>query len=97
MPDLISLDLATLLLFTMPGFFFLRALGYKTSSDLTYFMYSMFWGILLMVFVYKLLFSIERLGPLIENPYAGAVIFSVVAGLVGLTIRMCKPNFLSRF
>lgn len=97
MTDLISLDLATLLLFTMPGFFFLRAMGYKTSSDLTYFMYSMFWGIFLMVFVYKFLFSIEKLGPLVENPYAGAIIFSMVAGLVGLSLRSLKPRFLSSF
>ncbi len=92
MTDVISLDLATLLLFTMPGFFFLRALGYKTSSDLTYFMYSMFWGIILMVFVYKFIFSIEKLSPLLENPYAGAVVLSTAAGLLGITIRMCKPS-----
>lgn len=93
MTDLISLDLATLLLFTMPGFFFLRAMGYKTSSDLTYFMYSMFWGILLMVFVYRYLLSIEKLGQLIENPYAGAMIFSILAWLVGIGLRMLKPRF----
>jgi hypothetical protein len=97
MTDLISLDLATLLLFTMPGFFFLRAMGYKTSSDLTYFMYSMFWGILLMVFIYRYLLSIEKLAQLVENPYAGAVIFSMLAGLVGLGIRSLKPRFLSNF
>lgn len=97
MTDLISLDLATLLLFTMPGFFFLRGMGYKSTSDLAYFMYSMFWGILLMVFVYRYLLSIERLAQLIENPYAGAVIFSMVAGMVGVFIRSIKPKFLDHF
>jgi hypothetical protein len=50
-----------------------------------------------MVFVYKFLFSIEKLGPLVENPYAGAIIFSMVAGLVGLSLRSLKPRFLSNF
>lgn len=97
MTDLISLDLITLLLFTMPGFFFLQATGYKTSSDLTYFMYSMFWGILLMVFVYKYLLSIEEVEKLVKDPYAGAIVFSLFAGFIGFCIRFLKTSFLSRF
>lgn len=93
MTEIFSVDLANVLLFTMPGFFFLRAMGYKTESDLTYFMYSMFWGILFMVFVYKLILPLERIVPLIDNPYAGAIIFSLLAWAVGTGLRMIKPRF----
>lgn len=93
MPEFFISDLVNLLLFTMPGFFFLRALGYKTESDFAYFMYSMFWGVLLMVFAYNKFFSLEKMVPMIENPYAGAVIFSILAGCIGIAIRMLKPRF----
>lgn len=88
-----SLDLVNLLLFTMPGFFFLRAIGYKTNSDLTYFMYSMFWGVLLMAFVYNTIFTIDKIEPLVESPYSGAIIFSIIAWLIGKFLRTIKLKF----
>ena len=87
-----SLDLVNLLLFTMPGFFFLRWIGYKTESDLAYFMYSMFWGILLMGFVYKVILPMGKFDPLVENPYTGAIVFSLIAWLMGLLLHILKPK-----
>lgn len=97
MPDLLTIDLANILLFTMPGFFFLRALGYKSNSDLAYFVYSMFWGILLMIFMYKLVLPINRLSELVDNPYAGAVILSILAMMIGFGLRLLRPKFLNKF
>jgi len=91
MPETVSVDLVNLLLFTMPGFFFLRGVSYKSNSDLTYFVYSMFWGILLMMLFYGLL-PAERFIPLLENPYAGAVILSILSGLLGIVIRSIKEK-----
>ncbi len=90
MPETFSLDLANLLLFTMPGFIFLRASGYESKSDLAYFMYSMFWGIVLMLFYYNKILSLDKIAPLLNDPYAGAVIFSVLAGVVGLLLRVVR-------
>lgn len=91
MPDPLSIDLVTLLLFTMPGFFFVRAFSQKEKSDFEYLMLSMFWGILLIIFFYKIL-PAEKFGPLLANPHAGAVVFSVVAMALGLFLKSITPR-----
>ena len=91
-----SLNLFTLLLFTMPGFFFLRGMGYKTDSDFIYLVYSMFWGILMMALLYNRIFPLEQLNPLLQDPYAGAIVFSIVAWLLGRLLKflsLVRPRF----
>jgi len=56
-------------------------------------MFSMFWGIvLMMVFIYKISF-LKWMTPLLNNPYAGAVVFSIFAYALGLMIKWIKPKF----
>jgi hypothetical protein len=78
----------------MPGFFFVRTFSKTRKSDFEYLMFSMFWGILLMVLFYKIL-PVTKFTPLLNNPYAGAVIFSVLAYLLSITINLIK-SFLRR-
>ncbi len=94
MPEVFSLDLINLLLFTMPGFFFLRAFGYDSKSDFAYFMYSMFWGFLLVVLFYGI-WPIDKLLPLLpllENPYVGALTFSTIFYVFGMFLRYVKHD-----
>jgi hypothetical protein len=76
-----------LLILIMPGFFFLKFFGIKKRSNFEYTILSLFWGILLMVFYYYV-FPTERLVSLVQNPYAGAVVFSISAVLLAFLIRL---------
>jgi hypothetical protein len=93
MNDVFSPDLVHFFLITMPGFFFLLGFGYKAKSDFAFFMLSVFWGIILMGVVYNLIFSAERMVPLLNNIYAGSLTFSVVAYFAGLGIKALRPRF----
>lgn len=86
--EALSIDLAALLLFAMPGFFFLRGLGYKTQSDLLFFMKSMFIGILLAFFVYDKVISEEFLPDLLKDPVLGAAVLTPTAWLIGVGLRL---------
>lgn len=88
----ISIDLVTLLLFAMPGFFLILGFGVKQESDFKYLMLSMFWGILIVV-VFSKIFPNQKFDSLLGNPYAGAVIFSASAYFVGLGGREITPSF----
>lgn len=85
----ISIDLVNLLIFTMPGFFFVRAFSKKQKTDFEYLMLSMFWGILLLIVIYNIL-PTERFIPLFGNPYAGAIVFSILGYLLGIVINLVK-------
>lgn len=87
-----EVDIASLLLFTMPGFYLLWSFGYRAKSDFVFFMFSMFWGIALMVFFYKLS-SVNWITPLLNNLYAGAVVFSIFAYVLGWVVKRIKPKF----
>ena len=80
-PDL-PIDLVHILVFMMPGFFFVRAFSIKEKSGFEYSMLSMFWGIVLIALFYEI-FPIDGFLPLLENPYAGAVSFSILAWVLG--------------
>lgn len=88
-PENIPIDLINLLIFTMPGFFFVRAFSKKVRTDFEYLMLSMFWGILIMILFYNILPG-TRFIPLLDNPYAGALIFSILSYMLGFLIKFAK-------
>ncbi|MCX6702191.1 MAG: hypothetical protein NTX96_03300 [Candidatus Zambryskibacteria bacterium] len=90
----IPLDLFNLLLFTMPGFFFVWAFSKNKKTDFEYLMFSMFWGILLMTLFYHVL-PTEKFTPLLQNPYAGAVSLLITAMVIGSIPKIIK--FLKSF
>lgn len=90
--DNIPVDLFNLLIFTMPGFFFVRAFSNKQRSDFEYLMFSMFWGILLLVFFYHIL-PIEKFTPILQNPYSGAIALSMCGYVLGWAIKFFKSMF----
>jgi hypothetical protein len=82
--DIIPIDPIIFLIFAMPGFFFLKVLGIKFNSQFDQMMLSLFWGGLLMVLYYRFI-PIEKFNSFIENPYSGAIIFSLITiGMVFL-------------
>lgn len=92
MPQNISIDLVTLLLFTMPGFFLIWGFKPNKKSDFEYFIFSMFWGIIIMVLFYQII-PTTSLIPLLNNPLAGAIIFSLLAYEIGFLGRKIKSKF----
>ena len=86
----IPIDITTLLIFVMPGFFLVRAISDKKRGDFEYLMLSMFWGIILMAIYYKI-YPQDKMLVYLNNPYAGAIIFSISAWAFGwLTKRIAK-------
>jgi hypothetical protein len=81
-----SLDLIIFLIFAMPGFLFLKMFGVKNRTNFEYTVLSLFWGILL-VTLYYYIFPIERFNLFIQNPFAGAIIFSIFSILFALLIK----------
>ncbi len=75
--DIIPIDPVIFLIFVIPGFFFLKTLGIKCNSQFDHFVLSFFWGVLLIVLYYKVI-PIEKFNSIIENPYSGAIIFSLL-------------------
>lgn len=88
----ISIDLATLLIFTMPGFFFVWAHGKKKNSDFEYFMFSMFWGVVLYWIFYRW-FPVGNYIHTLQNPLAGAIAFSFCALVLGSLLKKLTRPF----
>ena len=88
--ETLSIDLVTLLVFTMPGFFFVWAYGKRRATEYEYFMFSMFWGVVL----YWVFYHWIPLGgyvPALKNPLAG-VAFSVIAVILGVLLgKLAQP------
>lgn len=77
-----------LLIFTIPGFFLVwsyKDFGKSNKiSDFEYLMFSLFWG-LFMVAIFSSLVKKETIFPLLQNPYAGAITFSLLGIIIGWT------------
>jgi hypothetical protein len=90
MIEQIPLDIVNLLIFTVPGFFLVRS--YKGASaarkytDFEYLALSLFWGIIFLA-IFSKFFPSEKFNLLIDNPYAGAVAFSVIAMVLGFCAK----------
>ncbi len=85
--DIIPIDPVIFLIFVIPGFFFLKTLGIKCNSQFDHFVLSFFWGALLIVFYYKVI-PIEKFNSIIENPYSGAIIFSLITIAIVFSVRV---------
>ena len=89
--ETLSIDLVTLLVFTMPGFFFVWAYGKRHATEYEYFMFSMFWGVILYWTFYHWL-PLGTYVPLLKNPLVGAVAFSVIAITMGALLgKLTQP------
>jgi hypothetical protein len=89
--ETLSLDLVTLLVFTMPGFFFVWAHGRRKATDYEYFMFSMFWGIILYWIFYRWI-PLGVYIPILKDPLAGAIAFSFLALILGgLVSKLTRP------
>ena len=86
-----------LLLFVMPGFFFLKGYGYKSESGHDYLMMSIFWGFLLLAFIYAI-FPDTILEGNNESIFASIMAYSVIGWPFGKTAKYAtdtmKPAWL---
>ena len=83
----IPIDLFNLLIFIMPGFFFLKFFSNKKRSGFEYMILSLFWGIILVVLYYYIL-PTDKFMALIENPYAAGIAFSLFSVILALSIKI---------
>ena len=81
-------SLLNLFIFSMPGFFFLKIIGYENKSDYQYFMISTGTGVL--IFAFLELVPAEILTIEIENIYAGGAILSALAISAAAGIRIAN-------
>ena len=80
------IDLLTLLMFTVPGYFvvwsFHKANKSEPKSDFERLIFSVFWGVV-MLCSYPLLTTAEQLKQLLGNPFATMMVFSFLGVMVG--------------
>jgi ABC-type spermidine/putrescine transport system permease subunit I len=100
LPNDISLDLYHLLIFVLPGFFFFKILFSKRRSDFEIGIYSLFWGICL-YFLYSHILPKDKFDYLLQNPYLGAIVFSVAsavfATIIGLSFNYFRRKLNDRW
>lgn len=84
--ETLSIDLVTLLVFTMPGFFFVLPHRKKKDSDFEYFMFSMFWGVVLYWVFYHWI-PLGNYVSALQDPLVGAMTFSIIAFVLGVVIE----------
>jgi uncharacterized YccA/Bax inhibitor family protein len=85
--DIISIDPVIFLIFVLPGFFFLKTIGIKCNSEFEHMILSFFWGVLLITLYYKFI-PIEKFNSFIENPYLGAIIFSLLTIAIVFLLKL---------
>ena len=94
-----TINLIHVLIIVLPGFFLLKGYGYKPKSIFEHLMLSTFWGIFVFMLMEVLhiyvLDAAKDLQDLIEQPYAGAIIFSIGGLTVGWIARKIaqSPKF----
>lgn len=81
------IELFVLLIFTMPGFFLIKIFSKKSRSGFEHSILSLFSGILLMTLYYYILPN-DKFNILIQNPIAGAIIFSIITILFATVVKI---------
>lgn len=95
-----TIDIFHLFLFVIPGFITVWSFRYfsesKKSGDFEYFALSVFWGLVMLV-VYEMIFTKEQISQLIGNPYAAALVFSLLSPFFGFFgSALSKTNWFQR-
>lgn len=87
-------SLITLIIFGIPGYFFLRTYGFTAKNDLMLAVYSIMWGTILMLIFYYAL-PLKGLPVFIRNPYVGSLLVSVLALGIGKIAKRVVPKLRS--
>lgn len=86
--DTFPIETFHLLIFTIPGFFIIwsyrKVRGGNAISDFEYLMFSLFWGLILLI-VYASIVDQVTISTVLKNPYATAVSFSLLGSAAGWT------------
>jgi len=85
--EIFNLDLVAILIFIMPGYFFIAFSGLKINPGFPLAVNSLFFGILL-TFVMNYFYPVEKYAQLLNNPLAGAVVLSLWGMVLGFGVRL---------
>ena len=92
MTCMIDVNLFYLLIFSMPGFFFLKGIGYKPQSDYEHFMVSLATGIVFLAFLDLLPKEIIVVEVSLTYPHASGIALSLMGWLMGWTIKCYRKT-----
>ncbi len=84
--ELFNLDLVAILIFIMPGYYFIAFSGLEFKTGFSLAVNSLFFGILL-TFVMNYFYPVEKYAQLLSNPLAGAVVLSLWGMVIGFGVR----------
>jgi hypothetical protein len=85
--EIFNLDLVAVLIFVLPGYYFLLVSGLLPKHCFSMAVQSLFCGILI-AFVLNYFYPVEKYTELLSNPLAGALILSLWGMVLGLGVRM---------
>lgn len=85
--EIFNIDLVAILIFIMPGYYFIAFSGFEFKSPFALAVNSLFFGIML-TFVMYYFYPIEKYNQLFDNPLAGAVVLSLWGMVLGFGFRI---------
>lgn len=85
--EMFNIDLVAILIFIMPGYYFLWVSGLKPKDGFAIAVNSLFCGILISVLI-NYFYPVEKYAQLLNNPLAGAVVLSLWGMIIGFGIRL---------
>lgn len=84
--EIFNIDFASVLIFVVPGYYFLAFAGLKFKTGMAWAVNSLFFGILL-AFTMNYIYPIEKYQQLLNNPLAAAAVLSLWGILLGFGLR----------
>lgn len=85
--EIFNIDLVAVLIFIMPGYYFLWVSGLKPKEGFAIAVNSLFCGILIS-FVMNYFYPVEKYSELLNNPLAGAIVLSLWGMVLGFAVRI---------
>ena len=93
--ELFNIDLVAILIFIMPGYYFIAFSGLEFKSGFSLAVNSFFFGLLL-TFVMNYFYPVDKYTELLSNPLAGAVVLSLWGMLLGFATRLFLVDWIKR-
>lgn len=84
--EFFNIDLVAILIFVLPGYYFLVISGLRPNDGFAVAVNSLFCGILI-TFILNYFYPLEKYKDLLSNPLAAAVVLSLWGMVFGLALR----------
>jgi multisubunit Na+/H+ antiporter MnhC subunit len=93
--EIFNIDLVAVLVFIMPGYYFIAFSGLEFKTGFSLAVNSLFFGIVL-AFVMNYFYPVEKYAQLLSNPLAGAVVLSLWGIVLGFATRLFLIDWIKR-